>query len=323
MLLAIPCLLFLASRAQDANRESIVLSNDGILFATTYESGAVEVYDIATGKRMFEIKGAKKYEYSIRTRSLSFSPDNKYLAIAPGWNAPTSVMDIATGKLVTTVELGDKAIFTGTGKLVTIKEKQMNIYSSNGFTKEKSITLPDIVSDDANPCTVDATSDKIIVPLFYSDYVIIDAATGDVVTSHKEETKEKIASIQVSMDASSVITCTKSLLKIFSIKTDALRFKLPIESLGFTIPKACLTERNMLYTGSLDGENVRCININTGLVSDRESIVFGPSSGSKRGFYFAPRSGMCAISYAKPYKKKAPFAFMNVITRESPRTYLE
>jgi hypothetical protein len=232
-------------------------------------------------------------------------------------------MDISTGKQVALVELGAKALFTSTGKLVTIREKKMNIYSGSGFTLDKTLVLPDLVSEAANPCTVDGVSDMIIVPLYYSDYVMIDAASGDVLASHKEDTKEKIVSIQVSIDATSVITCTKTNLQVFSIQTDARKFQLVIAAAGYTIPKACLTGSGMLYTGSLDGENVRCININTGQVSDRESIVFGQFSGRRRGFYFVPRSGFCAISYSAPYKKKATFAFMNVITRESNRVYLE
>jgi len=130
-------------------------------------------------------------------------------------------------------------------------------------------------------------------------------------------------SIQVSMDASSVITCTKYYLRITSVKTGAKLFDLMIGAVGFTIPEACLTENGMLYTGSVEGDDVRCININTGQVSERESMVFNGSKGGKRGFYFAPRSGVCAISYSKPYKKKAPFSFINVITRTSNRVYIE
>jgi hypothetical protein len=57
ILLAFTCLLFIASMAQEANRRSIVLSDDGTLFGCTYESGAIEIYQTNTGKKVFEEKG--------------------------------------------------------------------------------------------------------------------------------------------------------------------------------------------------------------------------------------------------------------------------
>lgn len=308
--------------AQEANRNSIVFSNDGILFGCTYESGAVEVHDITTGKKVFIIKGAKKYEYSDHINSLSFSPDKKYFAIASGYQ-PTKVIDLSSGKEISVLDIAQKVLFTSTGKIITIREKLMTIYSSAGFIKEKTIILPDIVSDDANPCTVDAVSNKIIIPFFYSDYAIVDATNGDVVTKHMETSKTKLRSIQVSNDSKAVITCTDTELKVFSISTGDLRFKLAIEAAGYTVPRACLTEKDMLYTGSIDGEDIRCIDIRTGLVSDRESLDFGNYSGRRRGFYFAPRLSTCAISYSAPYKKKATFSFLDVVTRQSTRIFLE
>ncbi len=314
-----PCLLFLTSKAQDANRETIIFSNDGSMFACGYENAAVEVTDVTTGKRLFTIKGTKD-KYPERAKSLSISPDKKYLAVAYGF-AVAKVMDIASGKEVIALDRIEKVLFLNSGKLVTIKEKIVNVYSANSFSKEKSITLSDFISEDAAPCTLDATSEKIVVPLSYSDWTIIDVATDEVLITHKEDTKIKLESIQVSNDAGSVITCTEDKLKIFLIKTGETRFTMPVAGLGYTIPKACLTEEDMLYTGSMDGNDIRCIDIITGKLSERESLILG--SGNRKGFYFAPRSPVCTISYAAPYKKKAQFAFVNVVTRKKIGTYLE
>ena len=321
LLIALSCQLHTVAFTQEANRNSIVFSNDGILFACTYESGAVEVHDITTGKKVFNIAGKKKYEFADHINSLSFSPDKKYFAIASVYQL-TKVYDLSTGKEIGALDVAEKVLFTGTGKIITIREKQLTIYSSAGFVKEKTIVLPDIVSDDANPCTVDAISDKIIVPLFYSDYAIVDAANGDVLSTHKENSKGTLRSIQVSNDARAVITCSDSILKIFSISTGALRFKLAITCPGYTVPRACLTQTDMLYTGSIDGESIRCIDIRTGLLSEREGMNF--TSGYRmRGVYFAPRLAICAISYSAPYKKKATFSFLDVVTREDTRIFLQ
>jgi len=168
-LLALSCLLIISSIAQDAHRGSIVLSDDASLFACNYDNDAIEVYATATGKKVYEQKGSRKSEtYSMDMMSLTISPDNKYLAIAPGGNT-TRIIDIETGKQVATVELGTTAVFTSTGKLVTITDKTMNTYSAHTFAKERTTTLPDLVNGDAKPCTLNATSDKIVVPLFYSE----------------------------------------------------------------------------------------------------------------------------------------------------------
>jgi WD40 repeat protein len=105
---------------REEHLESLAFSPDGAIFATGYEDGTITLWDTATQRK----------RYTLRGRSVVYSPDGRLLAAVRGHNH-VAVWDAATGQLRTVLDVDAEAetplVFAPDGQTLAIVHEAVRL----------------------------------------------------------------------------------------------------------------------------------------------------------------------------------------------------